>query len=311
MLLLEERGKLVFTGSQALWFLDQLVTNQVEHLPVGRGAEALLLTPKGRITALLRILSTDTGALADMDGDVSSLPAVFQDRVFSTDAAIKEVSEEFSILRLVGPQAGDVVSKVTERADLPTEEHDIVSFATGHIVRIARPAQGFDIWSRRDLAQGIFEDLIKAGVAEMNAEEYESLRVTAGVPRYGVDFDDGYLPQEAALERTVHFNKGCYLGQESVAMAQRGSVKRRLRHLYFDASPITGEVRFEDSDVGRVTSIDGSHLGIATLKTGVEVGSAVQVIQEGNSLAAEVRELPDTNYGPQVPSARELRERLQ
>ena len=311
MLRLSERGKLVFTGSKALWFLDQLVTNQVEYLPVGQGAEALLLTPKGRITALLRILSTDIAVVADLDGDATSLAEFFQGRVFSTEVKIEDVSEEFSIFRLLGTQAGDVVSKVAERPILPEEEHDIVSCRAGYIVRVVRPTQGFDIWVRRDLADGTFEELIKAGVVEMNVENYESLRVTAGMPRYGVDFDDGYLPQEAALERTVHFNKGCYLGQESVAMAQRGSVKRRLRHLYFDASAIAGEVRFEDSEVGRVTSIDRSHLGIATVKTSVEVGSVVQVIGESGSFAAEMRELPDTNYGPAVPSARELRERLQ
>ncbi len=311
MLRLEERGKLVFTGSKALWFLDQLVTNQVEHLPVGKGAEALLLTPKGRITALLRILSTDVAVIADLDGDAPSLAEFFQGRVFSTEVKVEEVSEKFSIFRLLGSQAGDVVSKVAERPILPEEEHDIVSSRAGYIVRVVRPTEGFDIWVRRDFADGTFEDLIKAGIAEMNAEDYESLRVTAGVPLYGVDFGDGYLPQEAALERTVHFNKGCYLGQESVAMAQRGSVKRRLRHLYFDTSPIVGEVRFEDKEVGRVTSIDRSHLGIATVKTEVQVGSVVQVIGKADSFAAEVRELPDTNYGPSVPSARELRERLQ
>lgn len=278
---------------------------------MGKGAEALLLTPKGRITALLRILVTDTAALADLDGDAPSLAEFFRGRVFSTDVSIEEVSEEFSILRLLGTGAGDVVSAVAERPVLPAEEHDIVSFRAGYIVKVVRPVEGFDIWMRRDLAGGIFEDLLKAGVAEIDAEDYESLRVTAGVPRYGVDFDDGYLPQEAALERIVHFSKGCYLGQESVAMAQRGSVRRRLRHLYFDTSPIVGSVRFQDSEVGRVTSIDHSQLGIATVKTGVEVSSTVEVIGEGTSGAAEVRELPNSNYGPSVPSARELRERLQ
>ncbi|MGH2687388.1 MAG: hypothetical protein ACRDKW_01060, partial [Actinomycetota bacterium] len=44
-------GVLRFRGPQARWFLDQLVTNRVVDLPAGAGADALLLTPKGRITA--------------------------------------------------------------------------------------------------------------------------------------------------------------------------------------------------------------------------------------------------------------------
>jgi len=310
MLDLSQRGKLAFTGSKALWFLDQLVTNRVEDLPVGKGAEALLLTPKGRITALLRVLATDISVLADVDGDARSLAEFFQGRVFSTGVSVTDISEEFSIFRLIGTQAGDVVSTVLELPTLPPEDHDIVSFWGGYITKVVQPAEGVDIWARRDLAGGIVESLAKAGVAEINAEDYESLRVTAGVPHYGVDFDESYLPQEAALERIVHFNKGCYLGQESVAMTQRGSAKRRLRHLHFDTSPILGSVRFQGNEVGAVTSTAHSEFGIATLKTTVELGSTVEVIGEGTEATAEVRELPNTTYGPSVPSARELRERL-
>jgi len=50
------RGKLRFRGEQALWFCDQLLSNQVVDLADGEGAEALLLTPHGRIRALLRLV---------------------------------------------------------------------------------------------------------------------------------------------------------------------------------------------------------------------------------------------------------------
>lgn len=308
---LSQRGKLVFTGPQALWFLDQLVTNRVEDLPAGKGAEALLLTPKGRITALLRILSTQGAVLADLDGDARSLAEFFQGRVFTTDASIKEVSEEFSIFRLLGSGAGEVVSAIVECPDLPAGEHDVVGFEGGYAVRVLHPAKGFDVWTSRGRAGGVFEDLKKAGVVEMDGKDYDSLRVIEGVPLYGVDFDESYLPQEAALERLVHFDKGCYLGQESVAMTQRGSVKRRMRHLRFHGRPVLANMKFQDGDVGRVTSIAHAEFGIGTVKTSIEPGTRVEVIVKDDYVVAEVRELPNTNYGPSAPSARELRERLQ
>lgn len=322
---LSQRGKLVFTGSQALWFLDQLVTNRVEDLPAGKGAEALLLTPKGRITALLRILSTQGAVLADLDGDARSLAEFFQGRVFTTDVSIKEVSEEFSIFRLISRGAGEIVSTVTKLPDLPVDEHDVVAFEGGYVVRVIWPPEGFDIWTHRDRAGEVFEDLKKAGVVEMDDDDYDSLRVAEGIPLYGVDFDETYLPQEAALERVVHFDKGCYLGQESVAMAQRGSVKRRIQHLRFHGRPVFGKMRPQDGegldDVGRVTSIAHSEFGIGTVKTSVGSDSRVEVVVEDGHIedvyldndyvVAEVRELPNTNYGPSAPSARELRERLQ
>ncbi|MGH2707264.1 MAG: hypothetical protein ACRDJK_03100, partial [Actinomycetota bacterium] len=39
-----KRVKMTATGDQALWFLDQLVTNQVVNLEAGQGLEAMLLT---------------------------------------------------------------------------------------------------------------------------------------------------------------------------------------------------------------------------------------------------------------------------
>ena len=56
------------------------------------------------------------------------------------------------------------------------------------------------------------------------------MRVESGRPRYGVDLDDSVIPQEAGLnERAVNFEKGCYVGQETVArLFYRGKPNRRL-----------------------------------------------------------------------------------
>ncbi len=61
------------------------------------------------------------------------------------------------------------------------------------------------------------------------------MRVERGRPRYGVDIDEGTIPQEAGLnERAVSFTKGCYVGQETVArLHYRGKPNRHLRGLRF------------------------------------------------------------------------------
>ena len=65
----------------------------------------------------------------------------------------------------------------------------------------------------------------------------EVLRVESGRPRYGLDLDEGTIPQEAGLnERAVSFTKGCYVGQETVArLHYRGKPNRHLRGLRFSA----------------------------------------------------------------------------
>jgi folate-binding protein YgfZ len=91
---------------------------------------------------------------------------------------------------------------------------------------------------------------------------WEALRLSHGVPRFGLDFDASTYPQEAGLEKSaVSFSKGCYLGQEVVCMLElRGHVKRKLVQLAIEGdAPVRG-AEVTDAEgaganrVGEVTS---------------------------------------------------------
>lgn len=330
-----DRGVLQFKGEQAHWFLDQLVTNTVEGLEAGQGVEALLLTPKGRITAVMRLISTGKSVHCDVDpGRVDQLREFFEGRVFTTKVEIADRTDEFAILTLLGPKADEVAKDALQQfvvgeseedralgSNLPGDEHHTVHFGSAALARVTRPVRGLDLWVRREAAAEIMRLLEQGGAEQASFEDYADLCAIEGLPRFGVDFDESFLPQEAALERVVHFSKGCYLGQEAVAMAQRGRVKRRLRHLAFEGPPVVGRVETKREAVGRVTSVgrDGpTGFGIGVLRTSVELGTRVEVVPESPDDAPDVEpspavihELPHTSRGPEVPSARELRERLQ
>lgn len=305
---LEGRPKLSFSGPQALWFLNQLLSNQVEELNPGEGAEALLLTPKGRITSVLRVLANAQGALADADGgDRQALYDFFSMRIFATRVQVHDVTDDFTILRILGPQAISTVANGLELTEpLAPDPHANLSVGSAVLVTLAPPLEGLDIWVPPNRKPDILELLDRCNVRTASRHEYEVMRVQAGAPAFENDLEGGFLPQEAALERAVHFKKGCYLGQEAVAMAQRGRVKKRLRHLSFTGEPALGEVVFEGAPAGTVTSVSGG-FGIAMVKTSVPLEAEVTI----GGVAATVHELPGTIYGPRVPSARELRERLQ
>ena len=59
---------------------------------------------------------------------------------------------------------------------------------------------------------------------------FETLRIEAGTPLFGVDFNDNNLPQEVGRDdRAISFTKGCYLGQETVARIDAlGHVNQQL-----------------------------------------------------------------------------------
>ncbi len=95
------------------------------------------------------------------------------------------------------------------------------------------------------------------GVPEVDEAVAEIVRVESGRPRYGVDLDDSVIPQEAGLnERAVNFEKGCYVGQETVArLFYRGKPNRHLRGLRLSEPVASGEpLRLGEREVGRVGS---------------------------------------------------------
>ncbi|MGH2703877.1 MAG: YgfZ/GcvT domain-containing protein [Actinomycetota bacterium] len=323
------RGTLQFTGEQARWFLGQLFTNDIEHLEEGRGMDTLLLTPNGRITHVVRVVAAGRALFMDTDpGTAEPLRVFLEGRVFATRVEISDRSADFAIVSVLGPAADDLVQETLAArwegeepgaqslgADLPSDE-ELASthFGSAALVRLRRPIWGVDLWIRRDQAAEVVRALVEAGGATATTEEFAELCVIEGLPTFGVDFDSGFLPQEAALERAVHFNKGCYLGQEAVAMAQRGAVKRRLRHLLFEGEPAAGPLRIDGAQAGTVTSVarEGERgFGIAVVRTSVPVGAEVEVETEGGRVVrAAVGELPGTPEGPALPSARALRERI-
>jgi hypothetical protein len=99
--------------------------------------------------------------------------------------------------------------------------------------------------------------LLAGGAADLETADLEVLRIEEGVARFGSDMDGERLPMEAALTRdAIHFQKGCYLGQEVVVRATiRGQIQRGLVQLELPPGAGPGTVlTVGDKEVGRVTS---------------------------------------------------------
>lgn len=305
---LSNRTKLHLTGRQALWFLDQLITNQVLELEPGRCSDGLLLTPKGRIQAMMRVMSTPEGAFVDVEpGEIQDVYEFFSGRVFATKVVIGDATGDYRLWRVFGQPKAVFEALGASRTEPADAEAVNAPFEGGYAATLAPPMTGcVDLWVRADAVDDVGA---KLQAEALSGGEYEALRVGRGLPSFEKDLAGGYLPQEGALERAVHFKKGCYLGQEAVAMAQRGKLKKRLRHLEFSGDGLCGEVFFDGNPAGTVTSAAGGK-GIGMVKTTVPVGGEVTVRGNDGSAEAVVNKLPGTVEGPSVPSARDLRERL-
>jgi folate-binding protein YgfZ len=218
------RSFVAVRGPDAEDFLQRIVSNDVAALQPGESCDALLLTPKARLIAPLRVW--------------------------------RRGPDDFLVLS--EPELGEAIrsnllrARFAARCEIEPEQHTS-TIVLGDGEGIACPDYGVPAHEVLDRVDG-----------HADAEELERLRIEAGTPRWGKELDERVLPAEAGLdERAVSFTKGCYPGQEPIArLRYRGKVNRRLRVLDVESASPEDEIRYGGKTVGRVTSaVPGVALG--------------------------------------------------
>jgi tRNA-modifying protein YgfZ len=296
-----ERGKLALCGADAKSFLQGQVTNDVEALRPGAGCYAAFLTPKGKMLGDLRILDAGDELLLDTERVV--LQALFNMiRRFSIgyDVQLHKRTLERGLLSLIGPDA----TLVTGAARLGEEEHAHAPVQIAGVpARAVRTDLGADLLCDASDTDALAAALEEAGVRPVSEAAVECVRVERGRPRYGVDLDDGVIPQEAGLnERAVSFTKGCYVGQETVArLYYRGKPNRSLRGLRCETPVQHGEtLMLGERSVGRVGSALVSPrfgpIALALVRREADPGARVTV--GDREIEATVIELPFDGSAP-------------
>lgn len=282
-----DRGKLLLTGAEAAEFLQGQVTNDVEALAPGTGCYAALLTHKGKLRCDMRLLRGDDWLLLDTEPDgLGVIAKTVQTYSIGRDVQARDVTAERALLSVIGPRGRDRLD-----AAPPAEEH---SFVEGERGLYVATDLGVDVIAPADRAGGLHRDI---GVEPVSLEAAECLRIESGRPRLGLDMGADTIPQEAGLnERAVSFEKGCYVGQETVARLHwRGKPNRHLRGLRLTAPAATGdEVATDERTVGTVgsTCVSPRHGPIALAVLRREVGPGDAVVVGGGRAPAEVTALP-------------------
>jgi tRNA-modifying protein YgfZ len=107
----------------------------------------------------------------------------------------------------------------------------------------------------------------------MTDRTYDRLRIEQGRPMPGFELTEDYNPLDAGLWDTISFNKGCYIGQETIArLDSRDAVKLNLWGVKLDRPVAIGSTVFvEESKAGTITSLceldDGSAIGLVYVRT--------------------------------------------
>src|SRR5512133_1407412 len=280
-------------GTDVLRYLHAVCTQHTLDLVPGDAAQALLLSPKGRIEFAFRLAVLDRGVLLDTEaGAAQGLAERLARFVFRYDVRVGQPVQGGATL--LGPGADAALAT----AGLPVPVAGRAGVAGPDLV-VQRTPVGVDLVGPATAAAAA--GLERAGVEWAPAGLWELVRVEHGLPG-GLELTDDVLAEEAGLLGShVHLDKGCYPGQETVARVHNlGQVQRRLAGLRFEPAgdgddgaalpePRTDLVTDDGRRAGQLRSVVDhpalGPIGLAFVRRVVESG---RLVRAGDRVATVV-----------------------
>lgn len=232
--------KVGVSGADGLQWLDDLVTADLSELAPGEARPALFLTPTGGIRASFTVTVPGGDLLLIQDpSQPASIERLLQPYVLSADVGLEDRSVDLAIVSFPG------------RAEAPESPGTLLSAPSCL-------GAGVDLLARAEDRGSLITALMRAHTLAA-PEDVEGWRITAGIPRFGVDSLEGDLPQESGLSRAVSREKGCFPGQEAVAKVDSlGHPRRLVLALEAEGPASPGDaVMLDGSEVGLITSAAG------------------------------------------------------
>ena len=301
------------SGPDRLTWLDSLSSQFLAALPTGHTTESLILSPQGRVEhGFLIVDDGDTSWLLVEPGAPDSLLAWLDKMTFRADVHKTDHTGHYAVYALWASGDNEDLTlpdgAVVWRDPWPGVEPGGFAYSSPE-----HPGSGFAlVYAAVPATVDAFAAYSRAGTWALDAAQ-----IRAGRPSIRYEVDNKTLPHEVDWLRTsVHLNKGCYRGQETVAKVHNlGHPPRRLVLLHVDGSegslPAPGcDVMAGDKTVGHVTRATTHHewgpIALALIKRSVPGDAPLLVGVEGEPSVAAGQDIlvrPDAGRvnAPKLP----------
>lgn len=255
-------GMLLFSGETRLDLIHRMSTQAVRNLESGEGAATVLTSDIGRIIDRLILYATNDKVYALTGENNADNVARYLMRFvfFNDDFHIEDLSADTAVFGIYGAQAQSLVTRAGfAGVDLPRHhwrQADLDGL-TAYLHRTDPVAgDGYFVTCVTAEKSALWDRLVAAGLTAVSEEAFEALRIEEGLPRFGHELSETYIPLEANLWADVSFTKGCYIGQEIIArMESRGRITKKLVKLRASEPLAAGaEITAAGKKVGTVTS---------------------------------------------------------
>jgi tRNA-modifying protein YgfZ len=150
--------------------------------------------------------------------------------------------------------------------DLPHHHHRLASIdgiETRIVIGTELGLPGYQLICDRDVAAQLWQKITALGAIPMGENAWEVLRIQQGRPKPDAELTEDYNPLEVGLWDSIFFDKGCYIGQETIA--RLNTYKGVKQYLW-------GIKLAKSVNIGTPLTIDGEKVGVLTSCTEIDAG---------------------------------------
>jgi folate-binding protein YgfZ len=282
-------GRLRLSGPDRLTFLHSQSTADLANLAPGTGADTVFVTAQGRTIDLATIYSQGSGALAIVSpGMVNEIKERLEKYIFPNDkVAVTDITPKTCMFSLLGPESDAIMVELAagdEIVGAAYGTHTVLGFGGKPVIAMVGgglPGPGYTLIVEESAAADLWRVISARGAIPMGSKAWDIARVVAGTPVPAAELTEDYNPLEAGLYSAVSLNKGCYIGQETLAKVHsQGALRRELWGIDLKAPAQVGEEVFasgwelggssNEKPLGKITSyvdtVEQDHRALAYLK---------------------------------------------
>ncbi|WNC59250.1 folate-binding protein [Thermosynechococcus sp. QS41] len=287
-------GRLRLRGGDRLKFLHNQSSNNCLVLQPGQGADTVFLTSTARTLDLVTLLVHMEWVDLLVSPQRREFLLKWLDKYifFGDDVQVSDRTSDSYCYRVFGAVSDQIADQLGLQPFSQPYAHVTLTYENAPITIAATSGlaiPGLTLWSDRPLT-----DLLNAHL-QLNDTDWEHLRIRQGRPAAEAELTEDYNPLEARLGHTISFNKGCYIGQETIARLNTyQGVKQHLWGLELSAVvSAPTPLLLEGEKVGLLTSctpLNGGAFGLGYVRT--KVGGAGLTLHTPEGIIAQVVEVP-------------------
>jgi glycine cleavage system T protein (aminomethyltransferase) len=306
-------GEIFISGNKALDFVQEITTNDASKLFPGRVQYSAMCYRDGGIVDDLLVYRLDEKEfMLVINASNTDKDFKWMNDNNNVGTKLENLSDEYSLLAVQGPNSKDVIKKLTDvNIDKLEYYHFVNTKVTGIDMILSRTGYtgelGYELYFKGDekQAEELWAKILDAGkefnILPIGLAARDSLRLEKGYCLYGNDIDQTTNPLEAGLGWITKLDKENFIGKEALLEIKSKGLKRKLSGIVSAEKvfPRHGyEINSKGKKIGNVTSgtvspVLEKPIALGYLETSYSSpGTAVEISIREKKIPCEVVKLP-------------------